>query len=293
MKTIKSILLFGFFICLISNSCDSDPNGDLNNSSLTIEFSNEILVTENEIDFYDNSTHTYFLKSDLSSETPIKDFKIKVDNDSILGGVLYSCALSAPPRTPYYISDCFFSGRDILTIEYYGNGDNLLNDTRIINSLKESNLFRNGLSLQIDSVKVIESKNQIDVISTITITNLDDISYYIPDLNKMGERFYTDYTGGLSFSNINTGLGSFTKDSNSNRQRDDIKFEDLTILEANSKMTYTYKSRNYHGIPNGAYNVRANFMGIVYTASEFELNQENGRIWVGQIYADKNGIIIK
>jgi hypothetical protein len=34
-------------------------------------------------------------------------------------------------------------------------------------------------------------------------------------------------------------------------------------------------------------------MGIVYTASEFELNQDNGRIWVGQIYADKNGIIIK
>ena len=109
----------------------------------------------------------------------------------------------------------------------------------------------------------------------------------------MGERYNTDYTGGLSFSNINTGLSSFIKDSNNDRQRDDIKIEDLAILEANSKVTYTYKSRNYHEIPNGEYNVRANFMGIVYTASEFELNQDNGRIWVGQIYTNKDGIIIE
>jgi len=270
-----------------------DSNKDLNDSVLTIEFSYGKQLTENDIEFYDSSTHTYFLKSDLLFETPMTDFKIKVNGDSVLGGVLHLCVLSSMPPTPYFITDCFFSGRNILRIGYYGNGENLLNDSRIINSLKESNQFREGLSCQIDSIKVIESGNQTDVISTITITNHDNIPYYIPDLNKMGERYYTDYTGGLSFSNINTGLSSFIKDSNNDRQRDDIKIEDLAILEANSKVTYTYKSRNYHEIPNGEYNVRANFMGIVYTASEFELNQDNGRIWVGQIYTNKDGIIIE
>lgn len=289
MKPMKILLLFGFVICIITNSCDTDPN-DL---ELTIEFSDGILLTENDIEFYDSSTNTYYLKSDLLSETPITDFKVNVNNDSILGGAFHSCALSSMPPTPYYISDCFFSGRDILTIDYYGNDENLLNDSKIINSLKENNLFRKGLSCQIDSIIVIESENQTDVISTITLSNHDDISYYIPDLNKMGEQYYTDYTGGLYFSNINTGLSSFIKDSNSNRQRDDIKIGDLAILKPNSSVTYTYKSRNYYAIPKGEYKVRVRFMGIIYTANDFELNQDNGRIWVGEIYGYKDGIKIK
>jgi chlorite dismutase len=109
----------------------------------------------------------------------------------------------------------------------------------------------------------------------------------------MGEKYYTDYTGGLSFSKINNGLSSFIKDSNSDRQRDDIKIDDLTKLKANSDLTYTYKSRNYHEIPAGEYRVRARFMGIIYTASDFELNQDDGRIWVGQIESYKEGVIIE
>jgi hypothetical protein len=150
-----------------------------------------------------------------------------------------------------------------------------------------------GLSCQIDSVRVVESAGQTDVISTITIKNNDNIAYYIPDVNKMGDQYYTDYSGGLSFSNINTGLSSFIKDSNSDRQRDDIKIDDLSKLEANSEVTYTYTSRNYHEIPAGEYRVRVRFMGIVYTASDFELNQKNGRIWVGEIICYKNGIMIE
>lgn len=293
MKTIKSFLLIGLFIFMILNSCELNSDAELNDSALTIEFSDGTVFTEKDIEFYDSSTHTYFLKTDLSYETQLTHFKITVNNDSILGGVFHSCELSSPPPTPYFISDCFFSGRNVVKIGYYGSGENSLDDTRIINSLKENNLFRQGLSFQIDSIEVIESENQTDVISTITITNLDNISYYIPDLNKMGERYYTDYTGGLSFSNVNTGLSSLIKDSNSNRQRDDIKIEDLALLEANSAVTYTYKSRNYHAIPKGEYKVKARFMGIVYTATEFELNQDNGRIWVGEIYDYKDGITLE
>lgn len=278
---------------MIANSCDTEPDADTGNSELTIELSDDILLKESDIEFYDSSTHTFFLKSDLLSQTPITEFKIKVNKELILGGVSHSCFLSSMPPTPYFISDCFFSGRDILTIGYYGNGENLLSDKRIINSLKESNLFRQGLSFQIVSITVIKSENQTDVLSTVTITNHDDMPYFIPDLNKMGERYYTDYTGGLSFLNINTGVSSFIKDSNSDRQRDDIRIEDLAILKANSEVTYTYKSRNYHAIPKGTYRVRASFMGIVYTATEFELNQENGRIWVGQIYSYKDAITVE
>lgn len=291
MKTINLFVTIGFLIIMISNSCDSDPEVELNDSELEIEFSDGTILTENEIEFYDSSTHTFFLKSDIVSQGTLTDFKIRVDNDSILGGVFHSCVLSSMPTTPYYISDCFFSGHDVLTIGFYGNGENVLNDTRILNSLIENNKFHKGLSCQIDSVRIIESAGKTDVVSTITIKNHDNIAYYIPDVNKMGDHYYTDYCGGLSFSNINTGLSSFIKDSNSDRQRDDIKIDDLSKLESNSEMTFTYTSRNYHEIPAGEYNVRARFMGIVYTASNFELIQDNGRIWVGEIYSYKNGVI--
>lgn len=290
---INLFMVIGFLIFMILNSCDSDPNVELNNSELSIEFSDGTILTENEIEFYDSSTHTFFLKSDLIAETPLTDFRIRVDTDSILGGVFHSCVLSSMPPTPYYISDCFFSGHDILTIGYYGTGENVLNDSRILNSLMENDKFRQGLSLQIDSIRVVESDDQTDVVSTITIKNNDNIAYYIPDLNKMGDQYYTDYSGGLSFSNINTGLSSFIKDSNSDRQRDEIEIKDLSKLEANSKVTYTYTSRNYHEIPAGEYRVRVRFMGIVYTAADFELNQDDGRIWVGEIYGYKEGVIIE
>lgn len=293
MKTINLFMVIGFLIIMISNSCDSDPDVELNESELSIEFSDGTILTENEIEFYDSSTYTFFLKTNLVSENALTDFKISVDTDSILGGVFHSCVLSSMPPTPYYISDCFFSGHDVLTIGFYGTGENVLNDSRILNSLMESNQFRSGLSCRIDSVRVIESGGQTDVISKITIKNNDNIAYYIPDVNKMGDLYYTDYSGGFSFTNKNTGLSSFIKNSNSDRQRDDIKIEDLSILEANSEVTYTYTSRNYHEIPSGEYTVRVRFMGIIYTASDFELNQDNGRIWVGEIVSYKDGVVIE
>lgn len=293
MKAVNNILLLGFLIGAISNSCDLASTFESNESDLTIAFSDGTLLTEKDIAFYDSSTQTYFLKLELSAEAPITDFKIKVNNDSVLGGVVHSCVLSSMPPTPYYISDCFFSGRDILNFGYYGNGESLLNDSRIINSLKKHKLLRHGLSCQIDDIEVVESENQTDVLATISITNHDDIAYYIPDVNKMGERYYTDYTGGCSFSNKATGPASFVKNANSSRQRDEIKIEDLSVLEANSTVTYTYRSRNYHAIPKGEYQVRVRFMGIVYTAADFELDQKNGRIWVGEIVACKDNVLVE
>jgi hypothetical protein len=130
MKTINLFMVIGFLIIMISNSCDSDRDVELNDSELSIEFSDGTVLTENEIEFYDSSTQTFFLNLNLVSENALTDFKIRVDTDSILGGVFHSCVLSSMPPTPYYISDCFFSGHDIITIGYYGTGENILNDSR-------------------------------------------------------------------------------------------------------------------------------------------------------------------
>jgi len=118
MKTTNLLTIIGFLIILILNSCDSMLNFEQNNSDLSIEFSDGTILNENEIEFYDSSTHTFFLKSNLKFKAPIKNFKIKVDSDSIIGGMFHSCVLSSMPPTPYYISDCFFSGFNIFKFSF-------------------------------------------------------------------------------------------------------------------------------------------------------------------------------
>lgn len=292
MKPIKTLLVISIVLGLFLSACDTNPDEDHNASDLTIEFSDYTQITTSDIEFYDSSTQIYFLKTDLPVNDLALDFNLKLDNDSILGGAFYSCLWSSPPATPYFISDCFFYGKDKLQIGYYGNGTNLLRDSRLINTLKANNLLRHGLQVQIDSIRVINSNDESSVICTFTIFNKDAVSYLIPDATKMGDAYFTDYTGNLSFFALSSGTNAFIKTTNSTVDRDAISLEDLGILEPETNKTFTYTSRHYYPIIPGEYNVRLRFMGIVYTANDFDLNQEHGRIWVGEVLTYKNFILL-
>ena len=196
------------------------------------------------------------------------------------------------PPTPYFISDCFFSGTRILKIGYLGDGDNLLNSTPITDALKNKGKFRSGLSVKINEIEVIKTGEQTDVITSVTIHNHDSNPYLIPDVDKMGERFFTDFTGALSFFSIEGGTHSFKKDNNSDRARDGINLNDLSVIEGNSSKTFSYRSRKYHPILPGKYKVHLRFGGIEYTADNFDLDQKDGRIWVGVIKATKTNVMV-
>ena len=293
MKTLKIILVLGIVFSLFLYSCESSNDTNLNDSRFKVEFSNSTVITENDLLFYDSSTHFLFLKSDLDFNQSIFDFNVLVDNDTIYQGIIHSCVLSTPPPSPFFITDCFHYGKDIIEIGCYTESNDLRNDQRIINALENSNLLRHGLSCNIDSLKVNSFDNYSEATCTITIKNNDNINYYILDPKKMGELDFNYYTGGLFFQNIDTKANSFLRWSISNPDFGNITINDFSILTGGSEVTYIFKSSDYYKMDKGIYKVQFRFCGTKENTSEFDLNQKDGRIWVGDVKACIDSIIVE
>ena len=62
MKTINIVLILGLIFGLYLISCESESDTNLNDSEFKVEFSDSTLITENDLLYYDSSTHLLFLK---------------------------------------------------------------------------------------------------------------------------------------------------------------------------------------------------------------------------------------
>ena len=293
MKTFSIVSILELILSLFLISCDPESNINRSDSEFKVEFSDSTLITEDNLLFYDSSTYLLFLKRDFDFNQSMSGFNVLVDNDTIYQGIIYPCALSAPPPSPYYILDCFLYGNDIIEIGCYGESNDLRNDQRIISALKNSNLLLNGITCRIDSIKVNSFSDYSEVTCTITIKNNDNINYYIIDPKKMGELDFNYYTGGLSFQNIDTKVNSFLRWSISNPDFGNITINDFSILTGGSEVTYIFKSSDYYKMDKGIYKVQFRFCGTKENTSEFDLNQKDGRIWVGDVKACIDSILVE
>jgi hypothetical protein len=293
LKTLNFILIIELILSLYLISCESERDTNLSDPEFILEFSDSTSITENDLLFYDSSTYLLFLKRDFNFNLSISGFKVLVDNDTIYQGIIYPCKLSTPPSSQFFISDCFLYGYDIIEIGCYGESNDLRNDLRIISALKNSNLLLNGITCHIDSIKVNSFEDYSEVICVITIKNNDNINYYILDPEKMGELDFNYFTGGLSFKNIETGVKSFLRWSIPNPDWDNITINDFSIITGDSEITYTFKSSDYHKMDEGIYIARFRFCGTKHKISEFELNQKNGRIWVGDSESSMDSILVE
>jgi len=293
MKSLGFVLILGLIFSLYMISCESESETNQTDSSFKLEFSNGILITENDLQFYDSSTHLLFLKEDLDFNQSISGFIVMVDNDTIYQGTIHPCLLSTPPPSTFFITDCFLFGYNIIEIGCYAESNDLRNDQRIINALKNSNLLLNGISCHIDSIKVNSFENYSEVTCTITIKNNDNINYYILDPEKMGELDFNYFTGGLSFQNIETGVSWLLRWSVPDADWDNITINDFSILSGDSEITYTFKSSDYHKMDAGIYKAQFRFCGPKHKTSEFDLNQDNGRIWVGDSNSSLDNILVE
>jgi len=292
MKTFNIVSISELIISLFLISCDPESNTNRSDSEFKVEFSDSTLITEDNLLFYDSSTYLLFLKRDFEFNQSMSGFNVFVDNDTIYQGIIYPCVLSAPPPSPYYILDCFIYGYDIIEIGCYGESNDLRNDQRIISALKNSNLLLNGITCRIDSIKVNSFSDYSEVTCTIIIKNNDTINYYILDPQKMGELEFNYFTGGISFQNIETRERWFLRWSVP-ADWDNITINDFSVLEGNSELTYTFKSSDYHKIGKGIYKAQFRFCGTEHETPEFDLNQENGRIWVGDAAAVMDSILVE
>ncbi len=291
MRNFNMILTFGLVLILLLPSCEKENELNLNNE-FKIEFNDGKTITENNILFYDHSTHLIYLKSDLELNQNITDFNVSIAEDTIYNGIIFSCNISSMPPSSYFIVDCFQYGNDILEVGYYGGSNDLRNDPRIIDAFENSNLLRNGISCKIDEVEIKSFENHSQVICTITIQNNDNINYYILDPEKTGDLDFNYFTGGLTLQNMDTKLTHPLRWSVHSGTWSNITKDDMSILKKNSKVTYTFQSSDYHKMETGKYSARFLFCGTKHCTPNINLNQKDGRIWVGQMNSNIENIMV-
>ncbi|MDP3433803.1 MAG: hypothetical protein Q8T04_12660 [Bacteroidota bacterium] len=69
--------------------------------------------------------------------------------------------------------------------------------------------------------------------------------------------------------------------------------DDMSLLKKGTKVTYTFQSSDYYKMEPGKYSAKFRFCGTQYCTPNINLNQKNGRVWVGQILSKINNIVIE
>ncbi|MDD2380226.1 MAG: hypothetical protein WCY58_02080 [Mariniphaga sp.] len=292
MKLLATAFTFIVLSIAVITSCEeaNEPNP---NPLFRIEFSDGTQITENNISYYDSSAHLLFLKMDFELDQSFSGFTVFVGNDTVFSGVIHLCLWSSMPKTPHFMTDCFHYGYNILEMGFYGNTNDLRNDPRIINALKSRSLLRNGISCTMDTIEITALENSSRVACTITLENQDDIGYYVLDPAKMGDLHFNYFTGGVTLRNSETKVSYPLRWSVPYVEWDNLSMDHFYLLQKNSKVTFTFQSSDYHRMEPGSYSTWFSFCGPRHNIPEFNLNQPDGRIWVGTILLTLNDVIVK
>ncbi|MBN2349043.1 MAG: hypothetical protein JXJ22_09410 [Bacteroidales bacterium] len=296
MKNLFILLSFGFLSVCFFTSCETETKTETDNyladNNFHLLFSDSTVIHQNDVYYYDSSTHIFFLNKDLEFRHQPTFFKVYAENEKIYQGTIHPCAFSSLPLSIFSISDCFFYGKNCIQVDCQDESNDLRNDPRIINSLENNNLLRNGISCTIDTIQVISHSDFSEVFCGVTIKNHDKANYYILHPETMGELDFVYYTGGLFFRNNETNMFSFLRWSVSHPDWANISMNDFYLLESEKEVSFSFRSSDYYKMETGDYTARFRFMGIYDDQSDLNPVQPNGRIWIGESLTLSN-ILVK
>lgn len=201
---------FKFLPCFLAMFCfwacemTEDPNGEE-----TFEFvkDGKVVLDLSDIEYYDFSAHVIY----LNESNPLGGDVSKLDGAVVKvdGEEIYSLRIQDP------LSSTIFPGAQVnRSMDVYGDFAFRIGfvdwegtipdpraDTRIKNVLEREGKLREGLSVEIVSIE----KNGTEVNTTLRLKNLDPVSYYHLDPDKMGVGLFHYFTNGLTYYNPATG----------------------------------------------------------------------------------------
>jgi hypothetical protein len=288
MKTFYSILILGLMFCVYLN-CEVENNTIPDDSEFSMEFSDGTIINEKDIAFYDITTSILFLNKKLNliigkGEPPdgCIEFSVFVDRDIIYQGIIYPDFLyNFVPPANIWISSITYPTfeSDILPIK----GPRVkINDYRIMMSLGESHLLHHGITCSVNSLKK-HPDNDSTLIATITINNLDDINYYIPDPVKTGSKRFHYLGSGFEITNIET-QNKYWPISGYDFSLDDVTINDLSMVESHNHITFSYLYIYKSSIPRGLYETFLMYGNLPFI-NKLPLTQGKNRVWVGLVYS--------
>ena len=248
------------------------------------------IITAENIDYYDVSTHMIYLKEELFNRVHGGSMSIYVDDVEIYKCSFHSSHSSSLPKGAYISISPTSYPKDIIHIEFLQiivNGipqfTDHRGDERIIAALKKSQLYHEGLRCEIKSVDVSNGK----VVLNIELSNPDTFDYYHLDYDKMGIGLFHYYTNGLYFRDDQ--YKSFTHKETVIHPNpwNSWDKEWLTLIKSGERKDISITYNHFDDIPAGKYKMSFVFPEIFFISLENRI-LEDGRIWMGSICTEKD-----
>jgi hypothetical protein len=252
-------------------------------------------LTNDDIQFYDFSSHCIYLKGDKSQFfendtgryllfTPFRanrPFIVVANKERCYIGSFHSLMLSTAPRGPYMDElDIGYYPRDVMHISKGWNDTvDTRNDGRIKDVLISLGLYHGGISVDLKSVNIVENADTSTVEYVFRISNIDHDNLYVVDPNKMGIDLFHYFTNGIVFQGNGVLIQSMYKKVNTPSTSWDATW--FTEIPINSSIERTVRLRGYPKLLPGKYR-------CYFTFSDPKVEKDNryltgGRIWLGSL----------
>jgi len=246
-----------------------------------------VVLNHYDIDYYDYGAHLIYLKSPIDF---VDEFKVPwiasvyADSSRIYDLSLVSYAASYIPQGPVIWYPLIFYSDYTIHIDQAwlselrgAKEDDPREDPGIVAALKKYGQFRHGLQCEILS---FWHNAEDGVILELELRNEDPINYYYWDPEKLGMEHYHYVTLGLRLIDDEGQAYTHQEQPSSWAMADPDR---MSLLKSDSSVVLTITYEAFDEVPPGSYTAYFEFPGPYKVENQEDLDQENGRIWLGDL----------
>ncbi len=294
--------LSSFSIYLLADS-NLTTQQAVNMGITNLELKDSPWITEEDINFYDFSTHCIYLNYDKSNyfkgydgmffqfdpDLMDRPFVLIADNLRCYIGGFYSLLHSTLISVPHFTEiDIGFYPSDVLHLSPgFTQETDKRENINFQQVLENLNKYSSGLDCELKNVRIVDNSDTATVEYTFSLNNNDKDDLYVLDPDIMSSSLFHYFTNGVTLrSELNqTLIQSTYKNLESPNPYYNWDFSWFTLIRSGSSITRTIQLRGYPNIPEGKYICSFTFSNPHQIEKE-DRNRELGRIWIGIISSD-------
>ena len=253
-----------------------NPEYDLSRNDLEAE----PWMRHSEIEFYDWSAHTFYLKNKKTKRNYGGGyFSVTADEEPLITGFFHSMVSSyfPPAGAVIFVEDGIFYPEDVLCLQGFGRSltkNFLEGKPEFRQAMENTGLLKEGINVELLDVK---KANNTTLKYTFKVTNLDTEPIYVMDPAKMGADRFHYYTNGVWLS---TGDEYYQANDYDSNPSDRIRPRWYARLVPGKSITRTVTLDGFKPLPSGNVTARFRFPGD-NRLDAGEWKQSDGRIWIG------------
>lgn len=301
----SSLLLPILCLLLLLSGCEAymdetdilNPNGEdpVFADEFGLVINDSIAYNSASVYFYDFSSQLIYLRKNFSyTFTGEGNFTIMAGAEEIYSGLMYPMYASWLPSGAFIRSAPGFYNDYVIPIGFIriSESDGTSNedpryDARIIDALKENNQYRAGLNIGISGVEKTWGGG---IELTLQLSNADQEDLLILDPDKMGLSLFHYFTNGLILRDT---IKNYTHQLNVKEAEpwDSWDRNWLSVIHGGETLTCVLRYNDFDQLPPGSYQAGFTWPGLSFQIKRNELQQNKGRIWLGQVRITKDIIL--